>query len=454
MRTAWNRLRPAVLRRVKPSASLTRRAVAASRRVIEACREESVRLGHPGQPLVVGSLAKGTHLRPQPDIDVFVLFPPAMPRAELERIGIRIGRKVLARPVLKYAEHPYVRGERGGFTFDVVPAYEVKDASAKMSAVDRSPFHLAYVRERLTARQRDEVRVLKQFLKGIGCYGAETATGGFSGYLAELLVLKFGGFWECLGAFAGGARPVELAMDGPAPPLGGAMVFADPVDPRRNAAAAVSPERLERFVRASRAFTRSPSLDFFFPPKPASLPRTRLVSLLGDRGVLALEVPPPKVREDARLPHLRRFVEKVARFLEGEGFRVARAAVEDLEGRRFLCLWEHDPLLLPEEYEHRGPREGDAEHARRFLEKWRSHPDLVSSPRLQGGRWVARVKRRRRSAMDVLAPRIASLALGLEVSGAVRARLRPRPARELAARPSMRPALTRFLDPRDPWERR
>lgn len=452
MRGHWIRIRPTVLRRIKPSAALTRRALRAARAVIEACRRESRRLGHVGKPLVVGSLAKRTHLRPEPDIDVFVLFPPTLARAELERVGLAVGRKVLSGPTLKFAEHPYVRGTRLGFTFDVVPAYEVRDASDKMSAVDRSPFHLAYVRAHLTVRQRDEVRFLKQFLKGIGCYGAETATGGFSGYLAELLILRFGGFWECLMALRESRAPVELSLAGTPGPLGGALVFVDPVDPRRNAAAAVSVERLETFLRAARAFTARPSLAFFFPRPVRAEPRERLVRHLSHRGVLGMEVPAPAVREDARLPHLRRFAEKVARFFEGEGFRVVRSAVQRISARRYLCLWEHEPVQLPDRYEHRGPRVADEEHVRRFRRKWESHPDLAEPPRIREDRWVVLVHRRRRSALEVLAPRLLGQLPGLEVPGPARARLRASTAIELAARPTLRLPLTRFLAPRDPWD--
>lgn len=451
MNESWRRLRPLVLRRIKPRAVETKRAQKAARTIAAAATKEARRLGQPGRALVVGSLAKDTHLR-RPDIDVFILFPPTLERAELERLGLAIGRAVLSRAQLKYAEHPYVRGRHGGFVFDLVPAYEVADASQRMSAVDRSPFHLEYVRRHLKRSQRDEVRLLKQFLQGIGCYGAETATGGFSGYLAELLVLRFGSFWDCLVSLREQRAPIELALAPDAPPLGGALVFVDPVDPRRNAAAAVSAERLETFLRASRAFTAAPSKDFFWPRPVKPLPRKDLALLLGHRGVVGVELPSPTTRPDARLPHLRRFAEKVSRHLAEEGFRVLRHAVEPVGTRRFLCLWEHEPVELPEEYEHRGPREKDASHVARFLEKWRSHPDRLDAPRIVEGRYRVRVKRRIRTGPEVLAKALPRLLVGVDVAAASRSRVRAAPALELAAKPGLAAPLSRFLAPRDPWQ--
>jgi tRNA nucleotidyltransferase (CCA-adding enzyme) len=47
-----------------------------------------------------------------------------------------------------------------------------------------------------------EVRLLKKFMKGTGVYGAEIKIGGFSGYLCELLILKYRSFAQTIEAFA------------------------------------------------------------------------------------------------------------------------------------------------------------------------------------------------------------------------------------------------------------
>src|SRR3989304_3993019 len=121
------------------------------------------------EPLLVGSVAKGTHLS-QAEIDIFVLFPRETPRETLERVGLALG-EFLEDKKRMYAEHPYTRGLWKGFEVEVVPCYRIRDASEKMSAVDRTPLHARYVIDQIGKGQRDQVRLLKAFCEGVGVYG-------------------------------------------------------------------------------------------------------------------------------------------------------------------------------------------------------------------------------------------------------------------------------------------
>ncbi|HLE47935.1 MAG TPA: CCA tRNA nucleotidyltransferase [Candidatus Thermoplasmatota archaeon] len=453
MKAAWKRLRPKVLRAIKPSAALTRQAVLASRRLSDQAQEAAAKLGVRIVPCLVGSLAKETHLKPHPDIDVFLLFDPATPREALEEKGLRIGKKVLRSPTLKYAEHPYVHGRSGNFVFDVVPAYNVREAKGRLSAVDRSPFHAKFVKERLSTKQRDEVRILKQFLKGTGCYGAETATSGFSGYLAELLVLRFKAFDAVVDAFARPRPPRRLSLGrARGETLGGEFVFVDPVDATRNAAAAVSRDRFERFLRACRAFRTAPTKEFFWPPPVKVADAATLRTRLAGRGLLALEIPLPKVRLDAVGPHVRRLGDKVARRLVDEGFSIKNQVAEPIGATRMLLLWETEPAELPDVFEHRGPPVDDAENSRRFLQKWQGHPDAVDNPHPVDGRWRVKVRRHDRTPASILHGHVGELLRGVELPAAQRRLARLRGPEALLPRRPARLALTKLVLGRDPWE--
>ena len=61
------------------------------------------------EPMVVGSLSKGTNLSGS-DIDIFVVFSKDYSRQDLERLGLKIGHECLPGSKEKYAEHPYVSG--------------------------------------------------------------------------------------------------------------------------------------------------------------------------------------------------------------------------------------------------------------------------------------------------------------------------------------------------------
>src|SRR3990170_366541 len=146
-----------VLKRVVPSpeeeARLRATVEDVKRRVSAGIRAR----GLDAEPLLVGSVAKGTHLS-EAEIDLFVAFPRTVPREALEREGLALGA-FLEDKLRMYAEHPYTRGRWNGFEVEVVPCYRIADASEKMSAVDRTPLHAAYVIAKLGPAQRDEGRL-------------------------------------------------------------------------------------------------------------------------------------------------------------------------------------------------------------------------------------------------------------------------------------------------------
>ena len=149
--------------------------------------------------VLAGSTARETWLAGERDVDLFVRLPPDLDREQLREYGLTVGHAVVDGRE-EYAEHPYVVGELDGFGVDVVPCYALDDATEIRSAVDRTPFHTRYVRDRLDRERASDVRVAKQFLTGIGVYGSDLRTRGFSGYLTALLVLEYGGFRELLAA--------------------------------------------------------------------------------------------------------------------------------------------------------------------------------------------------------------------------------------------------------------
>ncbi|MDZ7746552.1 MAG: nucleotidyltransferase domain-containing protein [Halobacteriales archaeon] len=99
---------------------------------------------------LVGSTARGTWLAGDRDIDLFVRFPPDMPRANLERDGLQVGHAVIPDGHEEYAEHPYVEGRgrrvRRGLRPLLSPSTPPPRSS---SAVDRTPFHTEYLEARL-----------------------------------------------------------------------------------------------------------------------------------------------------------------------------------------------------------------------------------------------------------------------------------------------------------------
>lgn len=293
-------------------------------------------------PVVVGSVAKGTHLK-DPDVDIFMRFPVSVTRDQLEKMGIAIGKTVLQDPVLKYAEHPYVRGRRGRIAIDLVPCYRIADSSKKMSAVDRTPFHTVYVNARASAHQKNEIRLLKRFFKGTGVYGADARIRGFSGYLCELLVLSLGDFRSVVTAMSGWSPgttiiPPDASVGKKLGDADSCLIVPDPVDSDRNVAAAMDRNSFAMSVIAARHYLEKPSITFFHPAvrKPMSLSQLKRIHESSGHGLLLVILRRPDITDDNLYPQLVKAEKNIRALLEKYGFDVNRSTHMALDNLRIL----------------------------------------------------------------------------------------------------------------------
>lgn len=397
-----------VLERIRPSEEERKRLEGVVQKLLRKTREVCEREGM-GEPMLVGSAARGTWLREERDIDIFILFPEDLSRERLEELGLRIGREVAeGRGRERYAEHPYVSFEFEGFEVDLVPCYKIQDPRRIKSAVDRSPHHQRYISERLTPALRDQVLLLKQFMKGIGVYGAELRVHGFSGYLCELLILHVGSFEALVREAAGWRRGRVLDLGGhyhseeEARRIfeGQPLVVVDPVDPARNVAASVSVQAFSTFVRACQDFLRHPSEGFFFPEEVRKLSKRELEKILRERGTDTYLVifKLPDLVPDVLYPQLRRTERALTGSLTDVGHRIVRSDVWG-EGIGAILI---EVQSLPQGIEVREgpPLEVDAEN---FIRSYLNSPLKLAGPLIdQEGRMVFELKSRRPAPEQVI----------------------------------------------------
>jgi len=418
-----------VLGRVTPPPEERRAVEAAVGRVLGALEEAIAELSARAVAEVEGSFAKDTWISGDVDVDVFLLFDPSVSVEELREVGLAVARRAAERLgvewVERYASHPYLTLRLGVCDVDVVPAYRVPDPSQIKSPVDRTPFHTQYVKRKLEGRPelRGEVRLLKQFMRGIGVYGAEIRVEGFSGYLVELLTIHYGSFLGVLRA-AARWRPYGVVID-----IEGhyrsrrqlvlerfrePLVVIDPVDPRRNVASPVSLDSLSTFIAAARAFLRSPSPRFFFPPavEPVGLERA-----LEGRHVVAVAARVPPLPEDVVWGQAKRALRALRSGLERFGFKVLRASAW-AEGEELVLLFELESLELPPLERHEGPPVY-SDHDERFLSKYLKG-GCVAGPYVEGGKWVVIRPRRYRGAVEVLSKLIQSYNVGEHITASLR----------------------------------
>jgi tRNA nucleotidyltransferase (CCA-adding enzyme) len=413
-----SKLEEDVLAEVRPSAKAQRAIEKAVASLDAALRREIERERLKAETILVGSIAKGTHLL-DPDIDLFILFPPETPRADMEAAGLRLARAVMHGEE-RYAEHPYLHGTHEGLEVDIVPSYKVGSPDAKMTAVDRTPFHTAFVKGRITESQRDEVRLLKRFMKGVGVYGAEARFQGFSGYLAELLVLKYGSFrgvLEAAKAWQHGERIVLTEKKDSA--FSEPLVVIDPVDAGRNVASAVSEQRMGQLIQAAHDYLAKPARKFFFanPRKPLSHEDLRELAKKRGTYMMALIFPAPHLTEDVLWPQARKCERRIASILEQYDFTVIDHELF-IDGDVGIVL-ELASGSLPPVLRHGGPPAAN-ENSQDFVAKWRASRGTISPPFLHEGRWYVEIQRKYREPVKLLASVLSSLDLGKNLNGPIR----------------------------------
>ncbi len=284
--------------------------------------------------VLTGSMAKGTFIRDKKDVDVFVLFDRSVKREQLEP-AIKGIMKVAFPSIgyqLSYAEHPYIRFHCEGRRVDLVPAYKISNASERLSAVDRSVLHTSFVNRSLKAKQIDSVLLLKQFLKANSIYGAEIKIAGFSGYLCELLIIKYGDFTKLVKAAAKWNVNKPLFIDlrryykskhaiSTAIQKFGNFTVIDPTDSNRNVAAAVSVDTLKRFVTLSKAYLKKPGVQAFMKkPEQFDDVLQKLASKNPGR-VLVISVPRPNVVDDVLWGQLHKLTGQLERELDEFGVK-------------------------------------------------------------------------------------------------------------------------------------
>ncbi len=339
----------------------------------------------------LGSYARDTWLAGSLEIDVFILFPEDTPAEELERIGLEIGKAVVDECELRYAAHPYVHGRVKGVEVDIVPCYKLKSAEKIKSAVDRTPFHHEWLKDRIKGKEND-VRLLKKFLKAGNLYGAEYKIRGFSGYLCELLVVFYGSFADVVRNAVKWTRNtvIDVAKGKVYRKKGLQNLFVvDPVDVKRNVVANLSLDNLARFVERCRDFIENPSVEFFIEKEKKKPDDSLIKAELEKRGtgLYVIEFEKPDIVEDNLYPQLEKACKKIHEFLERNKFMPLRSGY--FADSRCYLVFETEVKELSKIVRHMGPPFEVEEHVKKFLRKKRDY-----APFIEDGKYFVYVERK------------------------------------------------------------
>lgn len=350
-----------VLRFISPSPEEVKKVNSAASALLRRIERECTTLGIKAEPVLVGSVSKGTYI--DPDIDIFIAFDRSYPLREVISTGLKIGHRILYAGKERYAEHPYVSGQFEGFRVDIVPCYRIEQGERIITAVDRSPLHTKFVNEHLSEGKRDEVRLLRAFMKSAGIYGSQVAVKGFSGYVCELLVIRFGSFQGVLEFFSSSKGKISLDIHGYSKrAFKDPFVIVDPVDQERNAGAAVSTENLAKMRVLSREYLKNPQESYFVWGLERKQQRMRR-----DTELTLFKIPKPQIVDDIVFPQAEKFASALWNILDQGGFQPLNFVIS--VGEFVEVLVEHRFSKTPRFSVHQGPP-ADSERTCDFIEKY------------------------------------------------------------------------------------
>ncbi len=395
-----------ILKKITPTKKERKEISALSEKLVKKVKAVAEETGVETEVRVEGSVAKDTWLRKEPDIDVFVRMPTTLSREAFEKVGLKIAKQAAKglEQVERFAEHPYLEAfTKNNTRVNIVPCYKVMPGEWR-SATDRTPFHTDYVLPRLNDQLKNDIRLLKRFMKGIGVYGAEIRVGGFSGYLCELLVLRYNSFVGVLesaanlkvawqidyeGYYKGMEHELPRIFEEP-------LIVVDPVDKGRNAASAVRKECLIKFVAASREFLKNPTAEFFYPRETQALNINQLNNEIQKRGstIVFLKFGNVKTVPDVLWGQLYKSQRALRKMLEQNGFHVIRDAVWSNENNVTTFIFEVEQNRIPQVKKHLGPPIWKKIECENFLRKHVGSAEVVSGPYIEDDHWVVDIKRK------------------------------------------------------------
>jgi tRNA nucleotidyltransferase (CCA-adding enzyme) len=371
----WNRLREKVIEENYPEEKDLKELEEKYSQISEYIEQQFEAETH-----FAGSASRGTCMKNDRDIDIFVLFPEDTERTVLENQGLEIGKTVFkefdGEFEVDYAEHPYTKGEINGYEIEIVPCYDTSPDSIK-SSVDRTPHHSRWVKQNLDAEERKDVVILKKFLDTAGLYGSSLKTQGFSGYLCEILIQHYGSFQELVREAVKWSEDQVIDTEENYESLpeelekkfeNESLVVIDPVDNERNVASVLSRENLSQFMFLCWQFRQNPGMRFFQKEEP-DYSEFQIKQELKNRGdMLVIEFDAVEEVDDIVYPQMRKTVKRLSSELGKRDFRIYEKGFFVDETIKVFFELDRE---LPEVQEKKGPKvfHGE-EHLSEFTSKY------------------------------------------------------------------------------------
>jgi len=323
-----------------------------------------------------GSYAKDTFLKGSYDIDIYVKFP--YNKYKDEDISEILNKRLSRKHKRVHGSRDYFQLQKKGYTFEFIPILDIKDSSRAKNITDVSPLHKKWVKKHL--KKPDEVRLIKKFCRAQNVYGAESYIKGFSGYVLEILIVHYGGFFNLIKAVSRWKLPIYVDVKKYYKSKKDAfkginkskrvneVIIIDPTQKDRNAAAAISKDKINTLIKSCKEYLRNPSDEFFLEKK------VRIKDLIAESGedrLLLCRIKPSKGKKDVVGSKIVKIYDYMERKLKKNDFKVLKSNWHF--NKDALIYYFIKDEILSEKIIHRGPPLKQKKHAKEFRKKYIGH---------------------------------------------------------------------------------
>ena len=362
--------------------------------IVQIINEKGAKVG--AELVVGGSVAKGSWLPNLHDIDCFLRFDYIKYKDKSEQLAVfaeKLVKSCFKNYKLLHGSRDYFQVKYNGFDIEIIPVLKITKPEMMKNITDVSPLHFIWLGKRSRKLNLStDIRLAKQFFKANGLYGAESFIRGISGHVIEIMIIHYGGFTQLLRAISKwGDRAIvdperrymnekQLMLLMNDSKLVSPLIVVDPIQPERNAAAALSEEKFKALKKLAIKFLANPSLAAF---KEKKITVDQIKNRKTGKKLLLFSVKPdPAVTIDVAGCKILGLFEDVTRLIEGFDFNIAKKDWYWDKHNAALLWFYIDPRILPASFRHNGPPIKLAEHAIAFKKEWKNYPVKVSKGRL------------------------------------------------------------------------
>jgi len=323
-----------------------------------------------------GSYAKNTFLRGSYDIDIFVKFPHK--KYKNEDISEVLHKRLSRKHKRVHGSRDYFQLQKKGYTFEFIPVLDIKDSLQAKNITDVSPLHKKWVKKHL--KKPDEVRLIKKFCRAQNVYGAESYIKGFSGYVLEILIVHYGTFFNLIKAVSKWKLPVYIDVKKYYKSKKDAfkkinkskraneLIIVDPTQKDRNAAAAISKNKINNLIKACKEYLHNPSDEFFLEKK---IRIKDLIVKSGEDRLLLGKIKAMNGKKDVVGSKVLKVYDYIEKKLKKNDFKVLKS--NWYFNKDSLIYYIIKDEILSERIIHRGPPLKQKKHAKEFREKYDGH---------------------------------------------------------------------------------